>query len=204
MRSVRSCEDVDETALSYAEIKALCAGNPLIKEKMDLDIEVARLRLLKANHQSQRFQMEDRLLKYFPVELEKCRAQVGGFEADLETRNNHPLPSEGFVGMEVLGHTFSDKEDAGKAILEAVKTVVDMKSVRIGHYRGFEMSLELQESGVSPMKRSWEVNGVTSQITIAINRESSNEITVLALCLQRTSRLDGNIPCVGFIHNVLY
>ena len=144
---VRSCEDVDETALSYAEIKALCAGNPLIKEKMDLDIEVARLRLLKANHQSQRFQMEDRLLKYFPVEVEKCRAQVGGFEADLETRNSHPLPSEGFVGMEVLGHTFSDKEDAGKAILEAVKTVVDMKSVRIGHYRGFEMSLELGAFG---------------------------------------------------------
>ena len=144
---VRSCEDVDETALSYAEIKALCAGNPLIKEKMDLDIEVARLRLLKANHQSQRFQMEDRLLKYFPVELEKCRAQVGSFEADLETRNSHPLPSEGFVGMEVLGHTFSDKEEAGKAILEAVKTVVDMKSVRIGHYRGFEMSLELSAFG---------------------------------------------------------
>ncbi len=144
---VRSCEDVDETALSYAEIKALCAGNPLIKEKMDLDIEVARLRLLKANHQSQRFQMEDRLLKYFPVELEKCRAQVGGFEADLETRNSHPLPSEGFVGMEVLGHTFSDKEEAGKAILEAVKTVVDMKSMRIGHYRGFEMSLELGAFG---------------------------------------------------------
>ena len=144
---VRSCEDADETALSYAEIKALCAGNPLIKEKMDLDIEVARLRLLKANHQSQRFQMEDRLLKYFPVELEKCRAQVGGFEADLETRNSHPLPSEGFVGMEVLGHTFSDKEEAGKAILEAVKTVVDMKSVRIGHYRGFEMSLELSAFG---------------------------------------------------------
>ena len=144
---VRSCEDVDETALSYAEIKALCAGNPLIKEKMDLNIEVARLRLLKANHQSQRFQMEDRLLKYFPVELEKCRAQVGGFEADLETRNSHPLPSEGFVGMEVLGHTFSDKEEAGKAILEAVKTVVDMKSVRIGHYRGFEMSLELGAFG---------------------------------------------------------
>ena len=144
---VRSCEDVDETALSYAEIKALCAGNPLIKEKMDLDIEVARLRLLKANHQSQRFQMEDRLLKYFPVEVEKCRAQVGGFEADLETRNSHPLPSEGFVGMEVLGHTFSDKEEAGKAILEAVKTVVDMKSMRIGHYRGFEMSLELGAFG---------------------------------------------------------
>ena len=144
---VRSCEDVDEPALSYAEIKALCAGNPLIKEKMDLDIEVARLRLLKANHQSQRFQMEDRLLQYFPVEVEKCRAQVGGFEADLETRNNHPLPSEGFVGMEVLGHTFSDKEEAGKAILEAVKTVVDMKSVRIGHYRGFEMSLELSAFG---------------------------------------------------------
>ena len=144
---VRSCEDVDETALSYAEIKALCAGNPLIKEKMDLDIEVARLRLLKANHQSQRFQMEDRLLKYFPVELEKCRAQVGGFEADLETRNNHPLPSEGFVGMEVLGRAFSDKEDAGKAILQAVKTVVDMKSMRIGHYRGFEMSLELSAFG---------------------------------------------------------
>ena len=144
---VRSCDDVDETALSYAEIKALCTGNPLIKEKMDLDIEVARLRLLKSNHLSQQYKMEDRVLRYFPAEIEKNQAQAAGFEADIAIRNAHPLPPEGFIGMEVCGHRFSEKEEAGKAIIAAFKSVTSLKKAEIGEYRGFRMSLELTDFG---------------------------------------------------------
>lgn len=144
---VRACEDIDETALSYAEIKALCAGNPMIKEKMDLDIEVARLRVLKSSHLSQQYMMEDRLLKHFPAEIEKGQAQAAGFEADIALRDEHPLPKEGFVGMTVCGHTFTEKEEAGEAILAACKSVTDMKAVVIGEYRGFRMSLALNNFG---------------------------------------------------------
>lgn len=94
---VRSCDDVDEQALSYAEIKALCAGNPLIKEKMDLDIDVARLKVLKADHQSQQYRMEDKLLKYFPAEIEKQTGYIHGFEADMKTVEAHPQIADGFA-----------------------------------------------------------------------------------------------------------
>lgn len=144
---VRACDDLDETALSYAEIKALCAGNPLIKEKMDLDIEVARLRLLKANHLSERYKMEDRLLKFFPMEMEDAKAQIAGFEADLATRAAHPCPQEGFVGMDVFGHLYTETEAAGKALLAACQTVMSMKPVEIGRYRGMKMALALSAFG---------------------------------------------------------
>ena len=144
---VRSCEDVDETALSYAEIKALCAGNPLIKEKMNLDTEVSRLRLLKAAHQSQQYTMEARLLKYFPEQIERTKVGITGFQADIASRDANLPPKEGFVGMEVSGSRFIEKEDAGKAILEACKTVKDMQSVEIGKYSGFTMSLSVENFG---------------------------------------------------------
>ena len=144
---VRSCEDVDETALSYAEIKALCAGNPLIKEKMGLDTDVARLRLMKAAHQSQQYTMEDRLLKYFPEQVESTRHIIAGFQDDLATRDAHVPPHEGFIGMEVCGSKLSEKEDAGKAILEACKMVKDMQAVEIGNYRGFAMTLSVENFG---------------------------------------------------------
>ena len=118
---VRSCDDVDEQALSYAEIKALCAGNPLIKEKMDLDIDVARLKVLKADHQSQQYRMEDKLLKYFPAEIEKQTGYIRGFEADIQTVTAHPQIAEGFCGMEILGKHYIEKEDAGEMILAACK-----------------------------------------------------------------------------------
>ena len=144
---VRSCEDVDETALSYAEIKALCAGNPMIKEKMDLDVDVARLKLLKANHQSQKYRMEDRLLKYFPEQIERSQGYIAGFQADIAlAEKNTPKQSE-FAGMEVLGRSFSEKEAAGTAILNACKTVKDMDSIPLGHYRGFAMTLSLENFG---------------------------------------------------------
>ena len=138
---VRSCDDVDEQALSYAEIKALCAGNPLIKEKMDLDIDVARLKVLKADHQSQQYRMEDKLLKYFPAEIEKQTGYIHGFEADIKTVEVHPQISDGFCGMEIMGKHYAEKADAGEIILAACKETKSADPVPLGSYRGFQMEL---------------------------------------------------------------
>ncbi|MGN0322651.1 MAG: SNF2-related protein, partial [Oliverpabstia sp.] len=138
---VRSCDDVDEQALSYAEIKALCAGNPLIKEKMDLDIEVARLRVLKADYKSQQYRMEDKLLKYFPAEIEKQTGYIHGFEADVQTAENHPQISEGFCGIDIKGRHYVDKQEAGEAILAICKELKATDPVPVGSYRGFQMEL---------------------------------------------------------------
>ena len=139
---VRSCDDVDETALSFAEIKALCAGDPRIKERMDLDVEVAKLKLMKADHQSKQYRLEDQLLKYFPEEIEKHKGFIQGFEADLETLAAHPHPEDGFAGMEIRGDVLTDKENAGAALLDACKEVKGSEPVQIGSYRGFTMSVE--------------------------------------------------------------
>ena len=123
----RSCDDVDEQALSYAEIKALCAGDPQIKEcagdpqikeKMDLDIEVARLKVLKADHMSQHFRLEDRLLKYFPAEIEKSQEIIRGLTADIQTAASHPHPADGFAGVKIGDAVFTEKTDAGKGVPE--------------------------------------------------------------------------------------
>ena len=139
---VRSCDDVDETALSFAEIKALCAGDPRIKERMDLDVEVARLKLMKADHQSKQYRLEDQLLKYFPQEIETNKGFIKGFEADLETLAAHPHPEDGFAGMDIRGDVLTDKENAGAALLDACKEVKGSEPVQIGSYRGYAMSVE--------------------------------------------------------------
>ena len=144
---VRSCEDVDETALSYAEIKALCAGDERIKEKMDLDVDVARLKLMKANHQSQQYKLEDSLLKKFPEEIEKSKGFISGLEADMKTLAAHPHPEDGFAGMTVKNDNLTDKDNAGAALLEAFKDVRGMEPVPIGTYRGFQISLTLEDFG---------------------------------------------------------
>ena len=144
---VRSCEDVDETALSYAEIKALCAGDDRIKEKMDLDVDVARLKLMKANHQNQQFRLEDNLLKAFPEQIRQNESFIEGFTADLKTLSDHPHPKDGFAGMEVKGDLLTDKDNAGAAILEAFKDAKGMEPVPIGSYRGFAMSLTVEDFG---------------------------------------------------------
>ena len=141
---VRSCDDVDETALSFAEIKALCAGDPRIKERMDLDVEVAKLKLIKADHQSKQYRLEDQLLKYFPQEIETNKGYIQGFEADLETLAAHPHPADGFAGMEIRGDVLTDKENAGAALLDACKEVKTSDPVQIGSYRGFTMSVEFE------------------------------------------------------------
>ena len=138
---VRACEDVDEQALSYAEVKALCAGNPLIKEKMDLDIEVSRLKVLKADHQSKQYRLEDQILKEFPAQIEQCKSVIQRLETDIQTVQAHPLPKEGFVGIQVGSRTFDDKQLAGTAILAACKACKTMEAIHIGSYRGFEMEL---------------------------------------------------------------
>ena len=138
---VRSCEDVDATALSFAEIKALCAGDPRIKERMDLDIEVSKLKIMKADHNSKQFRLEDSLLKYFPEKIEEHKGFVRGLEADMQTLAAHPLPAEGFVGMEIRGDRLTDKENAGAALLDTCKEVKAKDPVQIGSYRGFTMSV---------------------------------------------------------------
>ena len=144
---VRSCEDIDEAALSYAEIKALCAGDERIREKMDLDVDVARLRLMKANHQSQQYRLEDNILRHFPAQIEENKGFLSGFEADMKTLEQHPHPKDGFAGMEVKGDLLTDKDNAGAAILEAFKDAKGLESVPIGTYRGFSMSLTVENFG---------------------------------------------------------
>ena len=144
---VRSCDDIDETALSYAEIKALCAGDERIKEKMDLDVDVARLKLMKANHQSQQYRLEDNLLRYFPEQIEQNKGFVAGFEADMKTLAAHAHPVDGFAGMTVRGDVLTDKENAGAALVDAFKEVKGLEPVPIGSYRGFQMALTLEDFG---------------------------------------------------------
>ena len=139
---VRSAEDIDETALSYAEIKALATGNPYIKEKMDLDIYVARLRLLKANHLSQRYSLEDQIIKYFPQQIKSTEERIKGYKSDMVKLLEHTKPNEDkFSPMIVMGVTYTEKAEAGKAIIEACKKMTNPDPITIGEYRGFAMEL---------------------------------------------------------------
>jgi len=142
---VRSAEDIDETALSYAEIKALATGNPYIKEKMDLDIAVSKLKLLKSSHLSQKYALEDQIVKSFPAQIRKLEEMIEGYKADIEKVQNTTLKSDAdeakFSPMTVMEQTCVLKEDAGKAILEACKKMTSPEPVIIGSYRGFELSL---------------------------------------------------------------
>ena len=144
---VRSCDDVDETALSFAEIKALCAGNPQIKEKMDLDIEVSRLKVLKADHLSQQFRMEDNLLKYFPEQIQKLQSIIAGLEADIHLVESHPHPEDGISPIVIDGNALSDKEAVGTALLDAVNKATGLEPVSIGTYRGFQITATLENFG---------------------------------------------------------
>ena len=137
---VRSCDDMDETALSFAEIKALCAGDPRIKERMDLDVEVARLKLMKADFQSKRYRLEDRVLKQFPEEIGQLKGCISGLNGDIQTVQSHPHPKDGFIGLEVKGKLYSQKEEAGAALLKVCKNVSANQPVKIGSYRGFQLS----------------------------------------------------------------
>lgn len=136
---VRSCEDVDETALSYAEIKALATGNPYIREKMDLEIEVSRLKLVKANYLSQKYMLEDSLLKHYPREIRLTQERIKGYETDIALYERHK--SEDFPGMLLYGTHYEEKKEAGTAILEACKAMTSPEPKEVGSYRGFTLLL---------------------------------------------------------------
>lgn len=139
---VRSAEDIDATALSYAEIKMLATGNPYIKEKMDLDIQVQKLRLIKSSFLSEKYALEDKILKYYPQQIATLREAIAGLEVDGKTRLDHAKPTDDrFIGMEVQGISYSEKADAGKAIIEACKQMESPDPVPLGSYRGFHLEL---------------------------------------------------------------
>lgn len=140
---VRSCEDIDEAALSYAEVKALATGNPYIKEKMDLDIQVSKLKLLKSNHISQQYRLEDNIAKHYPNEISKTKEIIKNYKKDIECfKNNKPVNSEGFY-IKLNGKIFTDKKQAGLVIIEACKDINKVKSGEsIGKYAGFSISIK--------------------------------------------------------------
>ena len=158
---VRSAEDIDETALSYAEIKMLATGNPYIKEKMDLDIQVQKLKLLKSNFLSEKYALEDKIIKYYPQRIKALENRIEGLKQDVDTAKQHPKPTEDrFVGMEVKGVFYSEKSDAGKAIIEACKQMNSPDPIPLGKYRGFETELLFNTA-----ERNYEVRlkGATSR-----------------------------------------
>ena len=138
---VRSCEDVDEQVLSYAEVKALCAGNPLIKEKMNLDVEVAKLKVLKADHQSQKYRLEDKLLKEFPASIQCQKTEIAALQQDAKAVESNPQVKDGFCGMTVKGMHFEDKLAAGERLLLVCKEMPTAETVTLGSYRGFGLDL---------------------------------------------------------------
>ncbi|MFQ7616692.1 N-6 DNA methylase [[Clostridium] scindens] len=158
---VRSADDIDETALSYAEIKMLATGNPYIKEKMDLDIQVQKLKLLKSNFLSEKYALEDKIIKYYPQRITALENRIEGLKQDVETAKQHPKPTDDrFVGMEVKGVFYSEKADAGKAIIEVCKQMNSPDPISLGKYRGFETELLFNTA-----ERNYEVRlkGATSR-----------------------------------------
>ena len=142
---VRSAEDIDETALSYAEIKALATGNPHIKEKMDLDTQVAKLKLIKSSFLSQKYELEDKVIKFYPKQIAEITERIGGYEQDIETVKQFPKKEDAFNTMTIDGLGYFEKEAAGKALLERCRLMKSPEPVMIGDYRGFAMELSFNE-----------------------------------------------------------
>ena len=150
---VRSCEDVDATALSYAEIKMLAADNPHIKEKMDLDIQVQKLRLLKSNYLSEKYELEDKIIKYYPKTIAQTKETIAGLEKDISLAKKHPKPlDDTFVGIEVKGVSYSEKAEGGQKIIEACKEMTSPDPVPLGKYRGFDLELSFE-----PFEKAYQV-----------------------------------------------
>ena len=173
---VRSAEDIDETALSYAEIKMLATGNPYIKEKMDLDIQVQKLKLLKSNFLSEKYALEDKVIKYYPQRITALENRIEGLKQDVETAKQHPKPTDDrFVGMEVKGVLYSEKAEAGKAIIEACKKMSSPDPIPLGKYRGFDTELLFNST-----ERTYEVKlkGATSR-NVTLGDDAYGNITRL-------------------------
>ena len=138
---VRACEDVDDTALSYAEIKALATGNPYIKEKMDLDVQVAKLKVLRSDYQNQKYRLEDKLLKHYPEEIQKAKNRIAALKNDAQIADAHPQDKENFCGMTIKGMVFDEKKAAGERLMLACKEMPNADMMLLGTYRGFELNI---------------------------------------------------------------
>ena len=138
---MRSCDDIDEQALSYAEIKALCAGDPRIREKMDLDVQVAKLKVLRGDFQNQKYRLEDKLLKTFPEEIQKQKTRIAALQQDSQTAAAHPQDKENFCGMTIKGMVYDDKKVAGERLLLARQEMPNADMMLLGTYRGFELNI---------------------------------------------------------------
>ena len=138
---MRSCDDIDEQALSYAEIKALCAGDPRIREKMDLDVQVAKLKVLRGDFQNQKYRLEDKLLKTFPEEIQKQKTRIAALQQDSQIAAAYPQDKENFCGMVIKGVTYDEKKTAGERLVLACSELPNAEEKVIGSYRGFELSL---------------------------------------------------------------
>lgn len=173
---VRVADDVDETALSYSEIKALATGNPLIIEKCNLDMEVARLNMLKASHLNQVYALEELVHRKYPAEITRLTERIAGYEKDVELAKAHPKVQEGFCGMEVEGKHYAEKEDAGKAIIDVCTKMTGSDAVLLGQYRGFSMVLAY--------------DGMSNEYRITLKGTLSHTVTLGADVFGNITRLD--------------
>ena len=198
---VRSAEDVDEQALSYAEIKALASGNPMIKEKMDLDIEVSKLKLLKSNHLSQRYALEDSISKTFPREIAETQARLAGYSADIATVKEQPHPNaDGFTPMILAGVTHAEKKEAGAALLSLCQNMLTPDPVQIGAYRG--LTLELSFDSFSQEYRLAMIGQLRHTVTLGTDvfgniQRMDNALDMLSVkeqtCREHLSDLQGQL-----------
>lgn len=173
---VRSCEDIDEAALSYAEVKALATGNPYIKEKMDLDIQVSKLKLLKANHTSQRYRLEDNIAKHYPMQITALKERLEGYRADIQTYAAHKPVDKDAFSMKIGNRTYTDKKEAGAALIDMCRSAKQPNmAVTIGEYQGFKMSVSF--------------DSFFSKFTISLKGSLSHEVEIGADPLGNLQRL---------------
>ena len=173
---VRVAEDVDETALSYSEIKALATGNPLIIEKCNLDMEVAKLNMLKASYLNQRYSLEELVLREYPADIARITERIAGYEKDVALAAAHPKGQEGFCGMVIEGKQYAEKEDAGKAIIDVCSKMTGSDAVLLGEYRGFSMVLAY--------------DGISNEYRITLKGTLSHTVTLGADVFGNIARLD--------------
>ena len=173
---VRSCEDIDEAALSYAEVKALATGNPYIKEKMDLDIQVSKLKLLKANHTSQRYRLEDNIAKHYPMQITALKERLEGYRADIQTYAAHKPVDKDAFSMKIGNRTYTDKKEAGAALIDMCRSAKQPNmAVTIGEFQGFKMSVSF--------------DSFFSKFTISLKGSLSHEVEIGADPLGNLQRL---------------
>ena len=181
---VRSCEDIDEAALSYAEVKALATGNPYIKEKMDLDIQVSKLKLMKANHTSQRYRLEDNIAQHYPKQIATLKERLAGYKADIQTYGqNKPLDKDSF-SIKIGNRVFTDKKEAGTVLIDMCRNAKQPNmAVSIGEFQGFKMSVSF--------------DSFNSKFTIALKGQLSHEVEIGADPLGNLQRLSNALEAMN-------